>query len=134
MRLAADANVLLSALIGGRAQLVLAHPRVREVMTVPAVMDEIGEYLPLLARKRGLDVTTLLLALAALPVTVVPADAYGACLEEAEQRMGGRDPDDVPLLAMSLHERVPIWTNDRDFEGMGIECFTTAEILKRLGH
>jgi hypothetical protein len=54
VQLVADANVLLSAIIGGRAALALRHENV----------------------KKRLDLDTLLLACAALPVTVVERTEY----------------------------------------------------------
>jgi hypothetical protein len=39
----------------------------------------------------------------------------------------------VDILALSLHEAVPLWSNDNDFEDAGVEWFTTAELLKKLG-
>ena len=54
MRLAADANVLLSAVLGGRARLILESPRVDEILTVEEVVREVEEYAGLLARKKRL--------------------------------------------------------------------------------
>ena len=47
--------------------------------------------------------------------------------------MGRRDPDDVEILALALHTKIAVWSNDSDFEGVGVEWFTTAELLARLG-
>jgi predicted nucleic acid-binding protein len=69
--LVADANTLLSAVIGGRAKLVLAHPRVQTVFSTEHTMAEVEEYSMILARKKRLPADLLLLAVAALPVTVV---------------------------------------------------------------
>lgn len=134
MRLVADANVLLSALIGGRAKQVLQHPSVEQVLTVAPVLEEVAEYLPILGRQRGLDEQTLLMDLASLPVRVVDEDEYKNQLAMAQRRIGGRDPDDVSLVALALATHLPVWTNDNDFEGIGVEWYTTAELLKRLGH
>ena len=75
----------------------------------------------------------LLLAVAALPVTVVEPGAYASKVPEARRRIGGRDPDDVELLALALHEDVPVWSNDNDFENAGVDWYTTAELLRKLG-
>jgi hypothetical protein len=40
VRLAADANVLLAAIAGGRTQLVLEHPSAQEVLTAAPVLDD----------------------------------------------------------------------------------------------
>lgn len=133
MRLVADANVLLSAVIGGRAHVVLSHPSVSEVLTVPSVVDEFREYLGHLARKKRLRVDALLMVLATLPVTVVGSEEYEGSRAKAVERIGHRDPDDVELLALAIHLGLPVWSNDGDFSDVGIEWYTTANLLKRLG-
>lgn len=56
MRLVADADVLLSAVIGGRAALALRHDKVEQVFTPVAAYDEVFEYLPSLAEKKRLEI------------------------------------------------------------------------------
>jgi predicted nucleic acid-binding protein len=121
VKLAAHANVLLSSLIGGSARLALNHPQVREVFTTEHTFAEVEEYAPILSRQRRLPSDILLLAVAALPVTLVTRSEYAKDIAEATKRIGHRDPDDVELLAMALHFQVPIWSNDRDFEGPKVE-------------
>ncbi len=133
MKLAADANVLLSAVIGGRARVVLSHPEVEEVLTTASVFAEVEEYAAILGRKKRLTPEALMLAVASLPVSIVARDVYVGSMAKARRRIGKRDPDDVELLALALHFQIPLWTNDHDFEGCGVEWFTTAEMLKRLG-
>jgi predicted nucleic acid-binding protein len=133
VKLAADANVLLSAVIGGRANLILKHPRIHEVFTTEHTFDEVEEYAPILAQKRHLPADLLVLAVAALPVTVVPRNEYARRLSAASKRIGSRDPDDVDLLALALQLRIPIWSNDRDFESLRLDLFTTEDLLRQLG-
>jgi predicted nucleic acid-binding protein len=133
VRLVADANVLLSAVIGGRASLVFRHETIEQVFTPSAAYDEVFEYLPSLARKKRLELGTLLLACAALPVTVVERSEYQSKLSTARRRIGKRDPDDVHVLALALALSLPVWSNDNDFEDTGVEWHTTAELLKMLG-
>lgn len=133
MKLAADANVLLSAVIGGRAGLVLSHPEVEEVITTATVFAEVEEYAAVLGRKKKLAPETLMLAVASLPVSIVARELYAESMARARKRIGKRDPDDVELLALALHFKIPLWSNDRDFEGCGVEQITTAELLAKLG-
>jgi predicted nucleic acid-binding protein len=133
VKLAADANVLLSAVVGGRARDVLTHPRVEEVLTTASTLAEVQEYLSQLARKRRLPLDAVLLAAATLPVTVVEHPVYAAKISTATKRLGRRDPDDVELLALALQAAIPVWSNDKDFEDAGVDRFTTAELLKELG-
>ncbi|HET7840012.1 MAG TPA: PIN domain-containing protein, partial [Terriglobia bacterium] len=96
MRLAADANALLSAVLGGRARMALEHPDVAQVLTAEETFAEVQEYAAFLARKRRLPLDLILLAVATLPVTVVKQEEYARYLAEANRRIGKRDPDDVP--------------------------------------
>jgi predicted nucleic acid-binding protein len=132
VKLAADANVLLSAVVGGRARDVLTHPSVEEVLTTASTLAEVQEYLSYLARKKRLSLDTVLLAAASLPVSVVERPTCASKIAEATRRLGRRDPEDVELLALALHVGVPVWSNDNDFEDAGVEWYTTAELLKKL--
>ena len=49
---------------------------------------------------------------------------------EATRRIGSRDRDDVDVFALALRLRVPLWSNDRDFGGTGVEQMTTTDVLK----
>ncbi len=133
MQLVADANVLLSAVIGGRAVLALRHDKVEHVFTPAAAYDEVFEYLPSLAKKKRLELDTLLLACGALPVTVIEQSEYQDQLSSAKRRIGKRDPDDVDVLALALTLKIPVWSNDHDFEDAGVDWYTTAELPKTLG-
>jgi predicted nucleic acid-binding protein len=133
VRLVADANVLLSAVIGGRAKAVLEHPSVTEVFAAEATLAEVQEYAAQLAARKRLSLDVVLMAVASLPVTVVGREACEKDIPEAKRRIGRRDPDDVEVLALALHMGAPLWSNDNDFEDAGVEWFTTAELLNRLG-
>ena len=133
MRLVADANVLLAAVLGGRAKALLQHPQIDELLTAEATLAEVQEYAVILAKKRHLSLDTLLLAVAALPVTVVEEAVYSSALPQAHKLIAKRGPDDVDVLALALHMNLPLWSNDNDFEETGIEWYTTAELLQKLG-
>ena len=132
MRLAADANVLLAAVLGGRARLILECPQIEEVLTVERVIAEVQEYAVQLAREKDLAEDLVLLAVGALPVKIVARMEYKASIPEAEKRIAQRDPDDVELLALAIALGVPVWSNDKDFKGTGLEWLTTEVLLKRL--
>ncbi len=96
-------------------------------------MPKVEEYAVILAKKKRLSLDTLLLTVAALPITVVEEPIYSSSLPQARNLMAKRDPDDVDILALALHMHLPLWSNDNDFEGTGIEWYTTAELLQKLG-
>jgi predicted nucleic acid-binding protein len=133
VKLVADANVLLSAVLGGRAKVVLSHPKIEGIFTTEVTLSEVEEYVILLARKRRLSLDTLLLAVATLPVAVVERETYARAVVQARRLIGQRDPDDIEILALALHLKIPLWSNDNDFRDTGVEWYTTAELLQRLG-
>jgi len=53
VRLAVDANVLLSIALGGAAARLVTRPDF-ELFTTPHTLDETLEYLPILAARKGL--------------------------------------------------------------------------------
>lgn len=133
MKLVADANVLLSAVLGGRAKLVLTHPAVESIYTAESTFREVEEYAGVLAVKKRLPLDTLLLATATLPVLIVEQSVFLRSRHRAQRLIGRRDPDDVDVLALALHLKLPIWSNDNDFEGLDVTWYTTAQLLQKLG-
>jgi predicted nucleic acid-binding protein len=43
-----------------------------------------------------------------------------------------RDPEDAHALALAWALGLPLWSNDRDFEGQAVERYTTARLLHAL--
>jgi predicted nucleic acid-binding protein len=132
VKLVADANVLLSAILGGRAKAVLEHPSVSEVLVADTVIAEVQEYAPRLAAKKRLPLDIVLMAVATLPVKIVERAVYERSMAEVKRRIGRRDPEDVETLALALHAGIAVWSNDNDFEDADVEWFTTAELLANL--
>jgi predicted nucleic acid-binding protein len=128
---AADSNVILSAVIGKAALKVFTQIRLK-IVTTSRVLEELREYLPKLSEQYDLAHEVLEGQLQLLPIREHPVGHYERYLGEAERRVGDRDPDDVDLLALSLALDVPIWSNDNDFENCGVKWYTTAELLKML--
>jgi len=108
----ADANVVLSALIGGRARLVIASAHAPRCVAAEAVGVEVARHLPRLATKRRLDPALLFAALQVMPVEWRPAGDYAQRREEAEGRIAARDPDDWPTVALALTLGLPVWSQD----------------------
>lgn len=130
-KLAADSNVILSAVIGKAALQVFLRPEI-ELITTRFNDLEVEEYIPRLASKYGLDERSLSLQLKMLPMVVFDEKHYHSHTPQATRLLKERDPDDVHLAALALKEEVPIWSNDRDFEKLSLRVFTTAQLLKAL--
>ncbi len=133
MKLAADANVLLSAVIGGRARLAISHPQIEELLTTATVYAEVEEYALELGRKKNIPSETLMLAVASLPVSIGSREVYKRSIAGAKRQIGWRDADDVELLALAMHFKIPLWSNYNDFSKCSVQRITTAELLKMLG-
>jgi len=130
---AADSNVLLSAAVGHAARRVFERAPRLLVVTTDANLAEVQAYLPSMSEAYGLDLLEAQEALAALPMRLYNSSWYRSRIPEARRYLQERDPDDVALAALALKLQIPIWSNDRDFEGMPIEIYPTARLLKALG-
>jgi predicted nucleic acid-binding protein len=128
-RLVVDANPILSALLGGQARRVFFESAIREFAVPERVIGEVQRYVPRLKLKLGSEQTFLNYSLDLLPLRAYPVRRYARAVPEARARIEARDPADVDVLALALHLDVPLWSNDRDFEGTGVRRFTTAELL-----
>lgn len=129
---AADSNVLLSAIVGKAAIRVFDDP-VLVVVTTQDNVAEIVEYLPEFAAKYELSEESLLEVFERLPIQVFGKRQYSTHVFEARSLLGERDPDDVPLAALALKLGIPVWSNDRDFDNFPTGVFSTAKLIKVLG-
>ena len=94
-----------------------------------------AEHLPGPLEKRGktsTDAADALLYLCTM-VECVDRESYALFEKEAKERLGGRDEDDWPIAATALALSCSIWTEDKDFFGVGIPVWktNTVEILLR---
>ena len=129
----ADANPLLSALLGGRARDILFSRKL--VFYSPQhTLFEVEKYLPDVAQKIGQTELALFREFQLLPVTAVQPRQYDSQLDRATQLIGQRDPKDVHVLALALELNLPIWSEDHDFEDLpGITVHKTADMLALVG-
>jgi len=130
-RVAADSNVILSALVGKAALRVFTRSSV-EVFTTARVLDEIREYIPKMASLYKLAPEVLEGQLRLLAIHECASELFEKELPEASRRLAKLDPDDVDLLALARALEVPVWSNDADFRDTGVLWYTTAELLNAL--
>ncbi|HSS50064.1 MAG TPA: PIN domain-containing protein [Thermoanaerobaculia bacterium] len=127
----ADANVLLSAVAGNAALRVLTEFNV-PVFVTSFNAEEVARYLPRMAAKYNLPIDLLQLQWKLLPLRLHPFEDYADHFEEAFRDLKGRDRDDAHPLALARTLDLPLWSNDRDLQNLGVECFPTARLLKIL--
>jgi predicted nucleic acid-binding protein len=53
-----------------------------------------------------------------MPIIAYQPTAYDHYLPQAQHLIGARDPKDVDILALALALNAPLWSSDRDFEGI----------------
>jgi predicted nucleic acid-binding protein len=130
-KLAVDANPILSAIIGGKARSVFFEADHISFYTTLFNFKEVEKYIPTLASKRSLPLDDLYLALSTLPISVCDVDFYKDTLKKAESLIGDRDPDDIHLLGLALRLSCPIWSNDKDFDDVGVKIYSTVALIRK---
>ena len=127
----ADANVLLSAVVGKAAFRVFTKFTVM-VHVAQFNADEVAEYLPYMASKYELPIELVEMQWKLLPLRIHPVDDYHSRLPQAIADLKDRDPEDAHALALARSLTLPLWSNDRDLRGLDVECYPTARLLRLL--
>jgi predicted nucleic acid-binding protein len=123
------------AALGRRVLPLLTQYAVQVTFLAPEIaFSDARAYVPPLLVQRGMLPTTaeaevagIVERLHELVVSVAPS-AYVELEAEARQRLRRRDETDWPLLALALTLGCPIWTEDRDFFGSGMDIWTTDRV------
>lgn len=119
MRLIVDANIVLSAILGRRGKVGRAIQAGLDLVIPEPQLEEAARVLD---RKLGIGAT---LAREQVGMTLVGVDVIGvASFESARDaalaRLGPRGKPDWPVLAAALVLDADIWSDDRDFFGVGV--------------
>jgi predicted nucleic acid-binding protein len=88
------------------------------------------KYIPDLSERRALDAAIGLTVLEEIGRIVEPVDRslYEDSGNIARERVLVRDPDDWPIVAVTLLLDFPIWTEDQDFFGSGVATWITDRV------
>lgn len=127
----ADANVLLSAVVGKAALRVFSQFSVA-VHVTQFNCSEVAEYLPHMAHKYGLSVELVEMQWKLLPLRIHSINDYRRQLPQALADMGQRDAEDAHALALARSLGMALWSNDKDFDNLDVSCFSTARLLRML--
>jgi predicted nucleic acid-binding protein len=126
-----DANIMLRAVLGTRVRSLIERYAEEVPLFIPsACVDEVRQYLPPLCAKRSWDTAAALKLLTTLLtlVRVVEPGFYMEFEVPAKRRIGARDIDDWPVVALALALGAEIWTEDPDFFGSGVATWTTQTV------
>ena len=133
MQLVVDGVVFSALIAGGKTrELVLTGGF---DFHAPAYFDtEVRNHRGPLREKTGLSADQLdtLLDLLLDEITTVPSDAFDDSLPAAREAMADIDPDDAPFLALALHLRCALWSDDGDLREQDLApVVTTTELVER---
>ncbi len=129
IEIAVDANILMSALLGGQAGEILFDQRFTFI-TSERIIWEVKRYLPRLVSLSGVKEEVILRALEMLPIRVVSDSDYEDAIPQARRLIEKRDPKDVDILALALKRKIPLWTQDKDFDDISeVEIIRTYQLL-----
>jgi len=128
--LVVDANPILAALLGGRARDLFFDPNFL-FLTTRHTLQEVERHLPTISNRSGVSTEELRLALALLPLEVVPQSKYKNSLPRARKLLADIDPTDAEILALALATNNHLWSNDGHFEKIAepIKLVKTRELF-----
>ena len=124
-----DANTMVSAILGIHTRSVLKEAETRG-LRIGATLRQIDEAARVLTEKLSVptaDATELLDDLTA-GVELIPEAAFTAFEGAARERLHERGQSDWPILAAAMAYDAGIWSNDRDFFGVGVPVWSTRNI------
>ncbi len=130
-RIVLDANILIRAVLGEKVRTLIATYAEEVDFGAPEVAFlDAAEHLPAIAADRNVDPGPWLDSLAALRglVAVLTIDQAEHLRDAALRRIGDRDYDDWPIVATALALNCPIWTEDKDFFGIGVPVWKSDHV------
>ena len=124
-----DANPIISAMLGGAARDVIFSGTF-SLYSAQHTLFEVEKYIPAMAEKLGRGELDLLREFELLPIIACQPNEYDSYLDEARRLISHRDRKDVQILALTLKLGYPLWTEDRDFDGIeAISVRRTADLI-----
>lgn len=126
-----DANIMIRAALGKYVNpLIVKHSQDVHFVAPDCAFLDASNYIPKILEKHRLNPLIALerFRLTTEGISIADRHVYEALRDESLERIGGRDPDDWPVLATALALDCPIWTEDLDFFGTGIATWTTDRV------
>jgi len=115
IRIVVDANIIISAFLGGKPRFLLFEPKF-EFIAAPPALKEVQKHIPLISKKSGISEKEIREGLKLLPIKIMPLSYYREQIREAREIMKDIDESDTEILALYLKEKTYLWSEDKDFE------------------
>lgn len=115
MYIAIDANIIISALLGGSARFILLKTDY-QFITTEYTIKEVEKYLYLVENKLKVSREKIRLALSTMSIKIFSDDFYHDKYKIAILLMKEIDPKGVDILALALKLNVYLWSEDKHFD------------------
>ena len=141
MRLVVDANILVAELLRIKGKELVANKNLELFIADKAweeAQHELSKRISIIAERGNLSETSsseLLYSavnLAENHINVIVEEKYNTVKNDARARIP-QDPDDWHTVALALMLNADIWTQDKDFFGCGVACWTSRTLKLKLG-
>jgi len=115
IKIVVDANILISALLGGKPRFILFDSRF-QFLTTKFTLKEVEKHISEISQKSGVPEREIKEAISLFPLQTVSRNYYKDYLGKAKKLIQKIDPDDADILALYLKEKTFLWSEDKDFE------------------
>lgn len=134
MNLVLDANILIRLVVGRRAPIDAAEA-VKRGVHLSTTLAQIEESAKVLVREFAFTHEEAIDELLGVtrPMTLLDSDRYGGQEQMARCRLHRKAQPDWPVLAAAIATRAGIWTDDRDFFGVGVPVWSSETIAYAVG-
>ncbi len=128
-----DANILIRAVLGKRVwQLIHKYVHTTTYLAPEVAFADARRHIPAILQERHLEkeANSYLELIDKLErvITPIQENVYREFESEAKLRLHGKDEEDWPFVALALRFEIPIWTEDRDFFGVGVTTWQTDKV------
>jgi predicted nucleic acid-binding protein len=126
-----DANILIRAVLGKKVrQQLITYSGIVDFLVPDICIDETTKYLPIIFEKRNIncDIPLEIFSHVKNLLQIIDKNLYEEYAKEAQLRTKNRDLQDWPIVATALLFNCPIWTEDKDFFGVGLPVWTSDRI------
>ena len=131
MKLVIDTNIIFSLFKSNSFTNSLLKNNFLNLYAPKESLAELEKYSNLICEKANITKDIFNETLSNLP-EIIEFKEYGALFEKKADSLIN-DKKDIPFIALALELRIPIWSNDSDFDNIpGINAFSTAELVKFL--
>jgi predicted nucleic acid-binding protein len=126
-----DTNILLRAVFGTKVPMLLAkYQKETDFLTPEYCYAELEKHAYAIGIQKGVPAENIRQAIERLKCVVdaVPVEIYAYKEKDAKNRIGERDIDDWPIVALALTFQCAVWTEDHDFFGIGVSTWNSRSI------